>query len=90
MDGNDSFSSLAWLQPQWQVRGFCPKLDEHDGLIFGMKPATPLDQGYSVAVTGSQGNDCCFNFAGGWSLATKGRGPCEGHSLCCFAFAVLN
>lgn len=63
MDGSDSFSTLRWLQPQWQIRGFCPQLDEHDGLTFGMKPETPLER--SCSATGTQGNDRHFYFAKG-------------------------
>lgn len=86
MDGNDSFSRLAWLQSLWQIHGFCPKLHEHDGVTSGMKPETPLEEGCSATVTRTQGNDHHFYFCQGMITNCKelgGQGKFIPH--CCFA-----
>lgn len=88
--GNDSFSSLAWFQPQWQMHGFYPKRDEREGLAFGRRPESLLEWGRSATVPGLWGNDHRFYFAKGRSLIARAGGPGEVHSSLPFCSAVLN
>lgn len=60
--------------------GFCPKLDEHDGLTFGPKPEMCLDQACSAPITETRGSDRLSHFVEGRALAMRGLGA-EGSAL---------